>query len=67
MFMRTPSAEPIKLELRKTNASSASIGEVSPATTEKSVTGSDLKIIGQSAGVYCRLTERSRETCKARR
>ena len=57
MFTRTSSAEPKRLEPRKTNGSDANGGLFSaatPATTEKSVIGNDLKIIGQGLKIIGR-------------
>ena len=47
MFTRTPSAEPIKFEPRETKV----IGGVAPRTTEKSVIGNDLKIMGEAVKI----------------
>ena len=57
MFTRTSSAEPRKLEPRKTNGSDTNGGLFSadtPATTDKSVIGNDLKIIGQGLKIIGR-------------
>ena len=59
MFTRTSSAEPKKLEPRKTNGSDANGGLFSAATaatTDKSVIGNDLKIIGQGLKIISRGT-----------
>src|SRR4026208_1214609 len=57
MFTRTSSAEPRRLEPRKTNGSDTNGGLFSadtPATTDKSVIGNDLKIIGQGLKIIGR-------------
>jgi cytoskeletal protein CcmA (bactofilin family) len=58
MFTRTPAAEPKKLEPRMTGANGADGvlfgAAAAPATTEKSVIGNDLRIMGQGLKIIGR-------------